>query len=341
MLVSVSARAFRRNLRFGLCASVIVFAIAAFGGAQSQVPEPSAKVRPVGTDLKEMSLQYWKIAEPTIESRLQKYSGSDLERQASLRQMFKEAGCTGADFTEQRVTGLRESNVICVLPGATSRTIIVGAHFDHAADTDGVVDNWSGASLLPSLYESMKLIGHAHTYVFVAFAGEQKGAAGSNFYVQQMTKKQVAETDAMVSLEHLGLGPTEVWVTRSDQPLSLRLLYLADVLGDTISAATIEQDGGDDVEQFARRKIPRIAIQTSLQEPPEAQFLHPPADDLAAIDLDDYYASYSLLAPFIDYLDSLTEVTSRNVTPPPPPPPDWVFGNPLGPGPGPGRQRGR
>ena len=74
---------------------------------------------------------------------------------------------------------------------------------------DGVVDNWSGASLLPSLYQSLKTELRTHSYIFIGFAGEEGGEIGSRFYVQQMSKEEVAATDAMVNMDTLGLGPRE------------------------------------------------------------------------------------------------------------------------------------
>ncbi len=69
-----------------------------------------------------------------------------------------------------------------MLPGRSDRVIIVGAHFDRVADGDGVVDNWSGASLLPSLYEAVKLEPRRHTYIFVGFTDGEEGEVGSHFY---------------------------------------------------------------------------------------------------------------------------------------------------------------
>jgi Zn-dependent M28 family amino/carboxypeptidase len=86
-------------------------------------------------------------------------------------------------------------------PGTSDRVIIVGAHFDPISAGDGVVDNWSGASLLPSLYQSTKVDPHKHTYIFIGFADEEKGEVGSRFYARQLTTQQVSTTDAMVNMD--------------------------------------------------------------------------------------------------------------------------------------------
>lgn len=130
--------------------------------------------------------------------------------------MFADAGCDGQHLSEQAVREARQPNVICVLPGSSDKVIIVGAHFDHASAGDGVVDNWSGASLLPSLYEAVKVELWTHTYIFIGFTDEEKGEVGSHFYAQQMTEEQVVATDAMVNMDTLGLAATEIWVNHSD-----------------------------------------------------------------------------------------------------------------------------
>ena len=101
------------------------------------------------------------------------------------------------------------------LPGSTPQVIVVGAHFDHVSEGDGVVDNWSGASLLPSLFQSLMGSARKHTFIFVAFTGEEEGLLGSAFYVKQLSKDQLSNIEAMINLDSLGLGPTEVWVSQS------------------------------------------------------------------------------------------------------------------------------
>ena len=110
--------------------------------------------------------------ETLIAQRVKRYGGSDIKREAALKQMFGEAGC--AEITEQPVKGLKEPNLICVMKGNSERSIIVGAHYDHVDRGSGVVDNWSGASLLPSLMQSLKNEQRRHTYIFIAFPARSR-----------------------------------------------------------------------------------------------------------------------------------------------------------------------
>ena len=85
-----------------------------------------------------------------LEAHLKSFSTKNSEREALIRKWFAEAGCRDANLTEQALDRKLPPNVICVLPGETEEAIVVGAHTDKVASFgDGVVDNWTGAVLLP------------------------------------------------------------------------------------------------------------------------------------------------------------------------------------------------
>jgi len=250
------------------------------------------------------STSYRVLQRQVIESRLQKYARSNREREATLKQMLAESGCKD-HLSEQRVKGSKLPNVICSLQGSSERDIIVAAHFDHVSEGDGVVDNWSGAALLPSLYETLKVAGRKHNYLFIGFTDEEPGEVGSAYYVKQMTKQQVANADAMVNMDSLGLAPTKVWVSHSDKQLVSLLVLLSRRLNMPITGANVEKIGSSDSEQFAERKIPRITIHSLTQETWNAGVLHTSKDKLSAIHLDEYYQTYQLLAAYLVVLDQL------------------------------------
>lgn len=251
------------------------------------------------------------ISRPVIETRLAKYSGSNSEREIHLKQTFTDAGCDDQHLSEQAVKGSKLANVICVLPGSSQRYIIIGAHFDRVSEGDGVVDNWSGASLLPSLYESVKSQPRQHTYIFIGFTDEEKGDVGSAYYARQMSGEQVDHTDAMVNMDTLGLGPTEVWGSHSDKVLVGALGYIASRLSLPLGRVDVERVGSTDSESFATRKIPRITIHSLTQKTWDARILHSSKDKISAIQLDDYYATYRLLAAYIAFLDQLPGKDSK------------------------------
>jgi len=251
------------------------------------------------------STRFYPVPRKVIEERLGMYKGDNQQREATLKQLFTQAGCDAQHLSEQVVRGSKVPNVVCVLPGSSDKVIIIGAHFDHVAEGDGVVDNWSGASLLPSLYEAIRKELRNHTYIFIGFTDEEKGEIGSRFYAQQMTKEQVAATEAMVNMDTLGLAPTEIWISHSDKHLINALVYLAKLMNSPISGEDVDKVGSSDSVQFSERKIPSITVHSLTQKAWDTQILHSSKDKLSEIRMDDYYQTYRLMAVYLAYLDQV------------------------------------
>ena len=261
------------------------------------------------------TLRYNPVSRAVVETRLGKYAGDDTQREAQLKLMFAEAGCDSQQLSEQPVKGSKLPNIICRQPGTSDKVIIVGAHYDHVPKGDGIVDNWSGASLLPSLYEVVRKEPRKHTFVFIGFSDEERGEIGSRFYARHMTKEQVAGTDAMVNMDTLGLAPTEVWVSHSDKGLSGALGYVAKQLNLPVSGVNVDQIGSTDSVQFSELKIPSITIHSLTQETWNAHILHTSKDKPSAMRLDDYYQTYRLLAAYLVFLDQVAGVPAASTAP--------------------------
>jgi len=250
------------------------------------------------------SVKYQPVSREAVESRLGRYAGNNKQREATLKQMFTDAGCDDQHISEQPVKGSKLPNVICTLPGSSEQVIIVGAHFDRVSEGDGVVDNWSGASLLPSLYEAVKGLPRKHTFIFIGFTDEEQGLVGSSFYARQMTKEQIAATSAMVNMDTLGLASTEIWGSHADKRLNGAIAYVAKQLNVPISSVDVEGIGASaDSESFADRKIPSITIHSLTPQAWKDRILHSRKDKLSAIRLDDYYETYRLIGAYIAFRD--------------------------------------
>jgi hypothetical protein len=236
-----------------------------------------------------------------IESRLQQYAGSDLIREAALKKLFREAGCSVEHLKEEVVPRSAPPNVICTLPGTGKGVIVVGAHFDHVDAGEGVVDNWSGASLLPSLYESLASMPRRHTFVFISFAGE-RGFLGSRAFVAGLDREEIADIQAMIDIDTLGLGPLEVWASNSDPALVKSLFAVASAMHLPAGTMNVDGIGDSDGQSFKARKIPIITLHSVTRE--TLSILHSYRDNFSAIKISDYYDSYKLIAEYLALLDS-------------------------------------
>lgn len=101
------------------------------------------------------TIKFTALSEGVLQDRLRLAHPKIAERYKRLRALFEETGCV--NLQEQKVRGSKEPNLICAVDGsgASPRTILVGAHFD-CSGGDGVVDNWTGSILLPSLAKFLR-----------------------------------------------------------------------------------------------------------------------------------------------------------------------------------------
>jgi Peptidase family M28 len=247
-------------------------------------------------------VQFRRATREIIEAHLKSFPTKNSEREALIRKWFAESGCDEPNLSEQSLDRKLPPNVICVLPGETQEVILVGAHTDHVDSFgDGVVDNWTGASLLPTLLFSLSAQPRHHTFVFVGFSAEEKGLVGSAYYADHLTAEQRARIEAVVNLDSLGLGPTEVWASHADPSLLSALAAVGAATKLPVSAMNVDNVGSADSESFARYHVPRITLHSVTQD--TWPVLHSARDKLNAIKMDDYYGSYRLIAAYLAYLD--------------------------------------
>jgi hypothetical protein len=240
-----------------------------------------------------------------IQQRLECAARKPAERKIVLETLFAEAGCAGDRLTNQSVPRSKEPNVICTLPGEGQGTIVVGGHFDLVDRGMGVVDDWSGAALLPSLYQSLQSRPRRHRLLFIGFAAEERGLYGSTEYVHRLSAEEKSTVRAMVNLECLGLTPAKVWTHRADKQLLDAYLNVTAALHMEAVGSNVEKVGDDDSHPFLNAKIPVITIHSITQE--TLGILHSARDNLKAIDPADYYDAYRLAATYLAYLDGKLE----------------------------------
>ncbi len=236
-----------------------------------------------------------------VQRRLEAGQVDAKSRQGAIRELFAQAGCAA----EEQQVNKKSANVICTLAGQTATVIVAGAHYDFVNRGQGIIDDWSGASLLPSLYQALKRLGLRHTYVFVAFTGEEQGLVGSSRYVKRLSVDQKTSTHAFVNLECLGLAPTKVWESHSNPVLVGRLREVGAALQLPVQAVNVDRVAMDDAVPFLKVKIPVVSIHSITQE--TLRMLHTDRDRLSAIRPDDYYKAYQLVAFYLAYLDSRLE----------------------------------
>lgn len=215
--------------------------------------------------------------------------------------MFLSAGCPASRLTQEPVDFGQPPNLICKLPGRESGLIIVGGHLDKVRRGNGIVDDWSGASMLPSLYQSLGAAPRKHTFLFIGFTEEEKGLVGSKYYVRHAPPSLLRSVRAMVNLECLGLNPPEVWEDHAAPFLLKDLDSVAGAMAMRVPGVDLERIGRDDAMSFRKHKVPTITIHSLSQD--TVRVLHSRRDNLTAEHMVDYYESYRLAAAYLNFLD--------------------------------------
>lgn len=240
------------------------------------------------------------VSQTIIDQRLDAYVTKNKLREPAVHKLFEDAGCSGDNLAEQPVRHQNAPNLVCTLPGSIEHSIIVGAHFDLVEEGHGVVDNWTGAALLSSLYQGLAHNPRRHRFRFVAFTAEEKGLIGSKAYVEQVQASHES-VSAMVNMDTLGLGETEAWVSHADPQLVRLLDIAARSIALPVAGMNAENVGTTDSESFRDRKIPAITIHSLTT----ATFpvLHTSKDKIEAVNRDAYYHTYRLVLFYLAVLD--------------------------------------
>jgi Iap family predicted aminopeptidase len=237
-----------------------------------------------------------------IEQRLRSAPESNEDRQQAIAQMFREVGCAPEQLELRPLRHSKFSNVVCTVPGSTGPVIIAGAHFDHTKEGDGIIDNWSGASMIADVMQRLLSEPRRHTFVFVAFAGEEDGLLGSRDFVSRAGKEEAANIRAMVNIDSLGLGPMAVWRTHANASLFDMAVQAAGNLKMKLDVVNVDGEGDGDSSSFRVKKIPVIDFHSV--RPGTFHILHSKDDTFAAVRMADYLDSFKLLANYLEYIDS-------------------------------------
>jgi len=252
-----------------------------------------------------VAVAFDQVAPSVIRSRLELVTQKLSARRTAIASLFEHVGCAADRLTEQPVRGSKVPNVICTLPGTGTGEIVVGGHYDLAERGMGAVDDWSGAVLLPSLYQSLESKPRRHRFVFVAFAAEEKGLVGSTSYVKQLSTDEKSAMRAMINLECLGLTPPKIWASRADPHLLTLYAQVANSLNLGVQGVNVDRVGDDDSHPFLSAGIPVLTIHSLTTE--TLPILHSVRDNLKPIHDDYYYAAYRLAAAYLAFLDGALE----------------------------------
>ncbi|MFI9455867.1 M28 family peptidase [Amycolatopsis sp. NPDC052450] len=142
-------------------------------------------------------------------------------------------------------------NLIADTPaGAEADTVVVGSHLDSVDTTPGMNDNAAAAAM--QLEIARQLAPHAHKIKnrvrFAWWDAEEKGLVGSQYYVDQLSRRQQGETNLYLNLEMIG------------SPNFARQVYNGHTPGGPAPAGS-EQITKTINDYFAGRNLPTVGLE--------------------------------------------------------------------------------
>lgn len=242
-------------------------------------------------------VQFTALEKPILLERMKSVPEGNAARASRLKELFFAAGCNGNSLFEEKVEGSETPNIVCILGTGKGSSLIVGAHYERSSTPQKSLDNWSGASLLPALYESLRQKKRDHSFIFVAFADDGSDPVGAESFARHLTSAQLNHAEAMINVDTLGISPTKVWTSHSNKELVHSLFIMVYALKIPASQIDIAAIGHKDAEPFSALHIPEITIHSLTQQNvltgATTQSFRP----------GNYYDSYRLLCGYLAYLD--------------------------------------
>jgi VWFA-related protein len=250
------------------------------------------------------SIVYMRVHKPLIEEQLKLAPATEPDRIKTLRSLFQKGGCP--QVIEQPVPNQDFPNLICILPGDEEGTIVVGASSDYVSQDTNPPGGWSSLAMLPLLTESLSLVPHRFTLMFIAFTGHENGMSGASWYVRQLTDNQRKTIRAMIVLDDLGKTPPVFVQAQSDKTLATWLQVASQSLRIAAPAQVDASIANLADQPFQQEHIPAISMQSA------APAMLPALQRSGAIpqgvtgtefNVDTYDDTYRLMCVYVLYLD--------------------------------------
>lgn len=157
-------------------------------------------------------------------------------------------GVTVRLYTSTLTTLETTRNVIAETAGGRAdRVVVAGAHLDSVAEGPGIEDNGSGSAAILEIALQMKALNiqPRNKVRFIWFSAEEAGLLGSEYYVSQLTGRQIKDIAVMLNFDMIA------------SPNYVRFVYD----GDGSGTGTVGPNGSDVVEDvfldyFAGQNLP-------------------------------------------------------------------------------------
>ena len=160
------------------------------------------------------------ISTALAQELLTESNGAGPDRLRTLQERLNHAASSQATHTDRLAslhwkTTIEEGplfNVVGMIPGTGTETVIVGAHRDHFGRPGGILfpgadDNASGTAVILEVARALAKLESrpSRTILFISFSGEERDLLGSRLFTSRPLLPLNA-TRAMINIDHAGVG---------------------------------------------------------------------------------------------------------------------------------------
>lgn len=218
----------------------------------------------------------------------------------------------GINFSNVKDTIASGTNIVGILKGTTSKTIVITAHYDHLGIRNNLIfngadDNASGVAALFTIAEYFKKNPIKHSLIFAAVDGEEIGSIGTEVFLKNYPNKKNIELNINLDMiAHSDYYP-ELYICGTYHYPNLKKT-LSKVKSDEVTIL-FGHDDPEKIEQsdwtlssdhrvFYKEKIPFLYFGVE-----DHKDYHRPTDKFATINQKFYVESVKVIIKSIDYLD--------------------------------------
>ena len=223
------------------------------------------------------------------------------ERLEAVKKMFISVGAKEEDVKVEQFKDI--SNVVVTKKGKSEETIIVGAHYDKTKEGCGVVDNWTGISMIAHIYRTFSKFETEKTYIFVAFDQEELGLLGSKEMAKAIPKDKRQNYCSMVNVDSFGVGIPQAMTNISSSKMTKYAKDLAKETKFPFAEAAI-LGASSDSDSFKEKGIPAITFHGL--DGKWQTYLHNNGDKFEKVNLQSVFLGYQFILNFIVKLDTET-----------------------------------
>lgn len=223
---------------------------------------------------------------------------------------------TRYDTVQFQDAGRGKRNVVVVKKGRTDRIVVVGSHNDKVENSGGVIDNWTGTTMVAHLYQTVKDQPTEATIVFIAHAREEEGLIGSRKFVSSLSREELKRVESNINLDTLAIkgGGTLVWDNGDGWASAKAMLDAAEravaeenarrSASDRLTLKREPLNGGDaDSSSYRDAGVPWYATFFGGSEELIFSIIHSPRDNFGAFSLPIYKETYFVTLAILKYLD--------------------------------------